>query len=147
MSNSIISLNAHATQILASSTPVKTVSNPGGRDVLVFVGDDISQHILLELPGTTLPVPKVGTTEPGIEILDVNGISIPVQVSSGTHIENLPEAIEGVVYMTSYPTAKAASEMGRKDFINAGPMVFASYDETTGRGTTILGCLGVNRFA
>ena len=147
MANSIISLNAHSTQILSVNTPVKTISNPGGRDVFVFTGENIQEFILLELPGTTLPVPKVGSTEPGTETLEVDGIEISVQVSSGTHIENLPEAQEGVIFMTSYPTAKAASEMGRKDFINAGPMVFESYDEVTGRGTTILGCLGVNRFA
>lgn len=143
----ITSLNVHPTQILSLTTPVKTISNPGGRDVLIFDGEDIKDYILLDLPGTNLPVPKVGTTKPGLETIQVGEVDIPVQVSSGTQIENLPEPKEGVIYMTSYPTAKAASEMGRKDFINAGPMVFAAYDAETGRGTVILGCLGVNRFA
>ena len=144
----IKSLNAHATQILSTNTPVITNINPAGREVLVFDGDNISQFVLLELEGTSLPVPKVDTTEPAQELLEIEGgVQIPVQVSSGTVISNLPEVEEGIMFMTSYPTAKAAAELGRYDFVNAGPTVFADYDEVAGRGINILGCLGVNRFA
>lgn len=143
----IKSLNAHATQILSMDTPVKVVINPAGREILVFDGNNISEFVLLKLPETTLPVPKVGTTEPEITTLDVGGISIPIQVSSGTQISNLPEPETDVIFMTSYPTAKAASEMGRKDFMNAGQTVYKGYNPETGYGTDILGCKGVNRFA
>lgn len=144
------SLNAHATQILSIDTPVRRVSNPSGREVLVFAppnGETIEKYLVWELPATDLPVPQVGATLPTLEEWEIEEGKITVQVSSGSLIANLPPYEKGVVWMTSYPTAKAASEIGRKDFVNAGPSVFADYDAATGRGTTILGCLGVNRFA
>lgn len=146
MSINIISLNGHPTTILAATTPVKIISN-GGRETYVFDGEDISQYIRLKLPPTVLPVPKVGSTTPQNKTLSVDGVEIDVQVSSGTQISDLPEEQEGVIYMTSYPTAKAAAELGRKDFINSGPSVWASFNEETGKGETMLGCLGVNTFA
>ena len=146
----IKSLNAHVTRILSISTPVQRVSNPSGREVVVFSppnGEAIEKYLVLELPATDLPVPQVGSVDPTLEEWETEKGKITVQVSSGSLITNLPPCEKGVVWMTSYPTAKAAAEIGRKDFINAGPTVFKSYDESTGRGTTILGCLGVNRFA
>jgi len=141
------SLNVHPTTILSEETPVERVSNPAGREVLVFTGENIEEYVLLNLPSTKLPVPQVGTTEPSKETVKVHGVEIPVQVSSGTAITNLPPEEEGTLFLTSYPTAKAASEAGRKDLLNAGPLVFQSYDPETGRGSVILGCLGLNRFA
>ena len=142
------SLNVHPTQILGLNTPVEIISNPAGRDVFVFKGENIEDYILIQFPKSEAPTPQVGSTEPQEETLVVQGgVQIPVQVSSGTQISNLPEKEEGVVWVTSYPTAKAAAEIGRSDFVNAGPIVYKSYDPETGRGSTILGCLGVNRFA
>ena len=148
----IKSLNAHVTRILSIDTPVKRVSNPSGREVLVFSPPNeettIEKYLVLELPATDLPVPQVGSVDPTLEEWEIEeGKKLTVQVSSGSLIANLPPYEKGVVWMTSYPTAKAAAEIGRKDFINAGPTVFKGYDESTGRGSLILGCLGVNRFA
>lgn len=146
MSINIISLNGHPTTILSKDTPVKIISN-GGRETYVFDGEDISQYIRLQLPPTVLPVPRVGSTAPQNKTILVDGVEIDVQVSSGTQISDLPEEQGEVIYMTSYPTAKAAAELGRKDFVNSGPSVWASFNEETGKGEVMLGCLGVNTFA
>ena len=146
MSINIISLNGHPTTILSKDTPVKVISS-GGRETYVFDGEDISRYIRLQLPPTVLPVPRVGSTAPQNKTILVDGVEIDVQVSSGTQISDLPEEQGEVIYMTSYPTAKAAAELGRKDFVNSGPSVWASFNEETGKGEVMLGCLGVNTFA
>lgn len=141
----IISLNAHPCFILSLDTPVKEFTNKSGRPVLVFDGEIIQQHILLLVEASGMPVPHVSRLGPSIEELEVGSISIPCQVASGVTISNLPPQEEGIVYLTSFPTAQAAKELGRTDFITSGQLVFAQYDEEKGAGVGIVGCLGVNR--
>lgn len=147
MSINIISLNGHPTTILSKDTPVKVISS-GGRETYVFDGEDISRYIRLQLPPTVLPVPRVGKTDTYYQKLELmDGTQIDVQVSSGDSIQDLPLPQEGVIYMTSYPTCAAAHKLGRRDFVNSGPSVWASFNEETGKGEVMLGCLGVNTFA
>lgn len=138
----LISLNGHPTQILSGDTPVKVVSK-GGREVLVFTGQNIQDWVIYTLPVTELPIPKVGNSEEQERILTLQGgLEIPVKISSGNKISDLPEQKEGVIYITSFPTAKAAAEQGRNDFACPGKVVMEDNDTTT----RILGCLGLVMF-
>lgn len=147
----IISLNGHPTTILRSDCPVaNTSTSVGGRDSLFLAcsPEEAEQYVVLRLDPTTMPIPKVApASPPKEELVEVEGaaeaVTVKVQPTS-QGIENLPEPQEGVVYLTSYVTAKAARELGRTDFWSSGPSVMLlSLDSNT---TTIFGCLGVNRF-
>jgi len=144
----IISLNGHPTTILRSDCPVVNQS-VGGRDSLILDCslEEAEQYVLLRLPKTDLPIPKMASAAPPAEeVVEVEGASGPIKVKvqpTSQGIENLPEPQEDVIYMTSYVTAKAARELNRTDFWSSGPSVMTLSEDGT---TTIFGCLGVNRF-
>lgn len=144
----IISLNGHPTTILRADCPISNQS-VGGRDSLILAcsAEEAEQHVLLRLPKTDLPIPKMASAAPPAEeVVEVEGASGPINVKvqpTSQNIIDLPEPQEDVIYMTSYVTAKAARELGRTDFLSSGPSVMTLSEDGT---TTIFGCLGVNRF-
>lgn len=145
----IISLNGHPTTILRADCPVSNQS-VGGREHLILACplEQAENYVILRLDQTTMPIPKVAPfAPPEEELVEIEGAveAVTVKVQPSTQgIQYLPEPQEGVVYLTSYVTAKAARELGRKDFWSSGPSVMLLSPD--GKTTTIFGCLGVNRF-
>ena len=144
----IISLNGHPTTILQPDCPVSNQSIKGRESLILGCSlEEAEDYVVLRLPKTALAIPKVApAAPPAEELVTVEGAAAPITVKvqpSAQGIENLPEPQEGVVYLTSYVTAKAAREAGRTDFWSSGPSVMLLSEDGS---TTIFGCLGVNRF-
>lgn len=144
----VISLNGHPTTILRTDVPT-TNTSVGGRDSLLLCCslEQAEEYVMFRAGKTTLPIPKVAPAAPPLEeLVEVEGAAGPITVKvqpSTQEVQDLPEPQEGVVYLTSYVTAKAARELGRKDFWSSGPSVMLLGEDGS---TTIFGCLGVNRF-
>ena len=73
-------------------------------------------------------------------MLEIDGLSAPISISksSGKQISDLPEAQEGVIFITSSFTASAAAAIGRNDIFAPAQIVYTLNPDGT---TTILGTI------
>lgn len=135
-----IALTSHPVVIFSGDLPTETVEIKGRPTVVVAPGIDSTDYLLGIIPASGLPVPQVGNVDATSTMLEIEGLSAPISISksSGKKISDLPEAQEGVIYITSSFTASAAAETGRTDVYAPAQIVCTLNPDGT---TTILGTI------
>ena len=137
----LIALTAHPVVILDPRTPVKE-AEVRGRKSLVFDGKDPKDYIIGVVEPSGLPVPnvKVQDGESREFTIKTNDFEVPVIQSLGSTkvIENLPEELDDIFYVTSSFTADVAVSQGRTDVLAPRQLVLMLNEDGS---TTILGTM------
>lgn len=135
-----IALTAHPVVIFSNSLPTETIEIKGRPTTVVAPGVNSSDYLLGIIPASGLPVPQVGNIDATTTVLEIEGLSAPINISksSGKQISDLPATEEGVIYITSSFTASAAAAVGRTDVYAPAQLVCTLNEDGT---TTILGTI------
>lgn len=144
---SLIALTSHDVNLLTDTTPVKEIEVQG-RKTLIFDGVNLEDHILVRIPRSGLPVPTVKDTSAEVTnktlLVQTESKTVEIQVSvsksAGKQIVDLPEAQEGIGYITSSFTANTALLQGRTDVYAPKQIVCTLNSDGS---TTIVGTLGI----
>lgn len=139
-----IALTSHPVVLFNNDLPVETVEIKGRPCMVVAHGVDPQDYQQGIIPASGLPVPQVGNTAATETQLEIEGVETPVSISlsAGKEITGLPEAQEGVIYITSSFTAASAAAIGRSDVYAPAQLVCALNEDGS---TTILGTIGLKQ--
>ena len=139
--STFVALTSHPVVILDDDTPTKE-TEIRGRKSLVFDGKNPEDYILGTIEPSGLPVPNVKILDGGTRefVVKTNGFEVTVIQSLGQEkvIEDLPEPIDGVFYVTSSFTADVAVSQGRTDVLAPRQLVLILNEDGS---TTILGTI------
>jgi hypothetical protein len=140
-----IALTSHAVNILKPTALVEQIEVKG-RPAFIYRGKDLKEDTLVSITQSGLPIPQVKDTSAEVsqETLNIEGVDIEIEISSsaGKEIHNLPEAQEGVIYITSSFTANEALKLGRQDVYAPKQLVCILNEDGS---TTIVGTLGLKK--
>lgn len=141
--STFVALTSHPVVILDPRTPVKE-TEIRGRKSLVFAGTgNPKDYIIGEIQPSGLPVPNVKVIDGETRqfIIKTNDFEVPVIQSLGSTkvIEDLPEPLTDIFYITSSFTADVAVSQGRRDVLAPRQLVLLLNEEDG--STTILGTI------
>jgi len=140
-----VALTAHPVVIFNDNLPVESVTIKGREALVVSPGVNPQEYLTAVIPASGLPVPTVGNGgEAGKEILTIEGIG-EVSVTTGSggkEISDLPDSLDGTIFITSSLTSGVAYEQGRRDIYAPGRLVCALADNGS---TIVLGCIGLKQ--
>lgn len=139
--STFVALTSHPVVILSPETPIRE-TEIRGRKSLVFDGKDPKDYIIgtIEPSGQPVPNVKVIDGETREFIIKTNDFQVPVIQSLGSVkvIEDLPEQLTDIFYVTSSFTADVAVQQGRRDVLAPRQLVLLLNEDGS---TTILGTM------
>jgi hypothetical protein len=140
--STFVALTSHPVVVLSPDTPVQE-TEIRGRKSLVFTGEkNPKDYIIGDIQPSGLPVPNVKIIDGETRrfIIKTNDFQVPVIQSLGSTkvIENLPDPLTDIFYITSSFTADVAVSQGRTDVLAPRQLVLILNEDGS---TTVLGTM------
>jgi hypothetical protein len=139
--STFVALTSHPVVVLSPDTPVQE-TEIRGRKSLVFTGENPKDCIIGDIQPSGLPVPNVKIIDGETRrfIIKTNDFQVPVIQSLGSTkvIENLPDPLTDIFYITSSFTADVAVSQGRTDVLAPRQLVLILNEDGS---TTVLGTM------